>query len=268
MYIINYYLKEIRFRLFYLVFSFFVTSSYVYIFSDEFFYIITNVFFHYKPKNMLNEFNYINGWNQVQFVQNLQNHRDFIFTDIPEAFHTSITLALGLSLYFVVPFIVYHLWSFLLPSFWQKERKTFSTDCLFFLLFYLFASLTAYFIVFPVFWHFFLNFEILGDFVNIRCEARISSSISFLFKIYFLTHLLFKIPFMIFLLLKYKWLTLNFLFTNRRFLYFIIVITTALLSPPEIFTQCFLCLICILFFEICLFLKILRKIQRNVVDET
>ena len=255
MYTINYYLKEIRFRVFYILFSFLCSCCFIYMFIHDFFYLMTNSLFPSQKNDVVYSMNraYCGmglGEGQSQSVSS------FIFTDIPEAFQTSLTFALGLSFYLILPLVVYNFWSFLVPSFFLKERKNFSKDCALFLCFYLMASLCVLYILFPFFFHFFLNFETVTEFVRIQCEARISSYISFIFKIWFFTHVLFEIPFVLSILLKYRWLEINILFANRRSLYFIILFVCAFFSPPDIFMQFFLSLLCVFFLETYLFYRI------------
>ena len=280
MYTINYYLKEIRFRVFYIIFSFLSSCCFIYIFIHDFFYLMTNSLFPSQKNDILYSVNRAycvdSVWpeantnhakldigSEVLCLAEGQYQRgqyqtvsSFIFTDIPEAFQTSLTFALGLSFYLIIPLVIYNSWSFLVPSFFLKERKNFSKDCTLFLCFYLMASISVLYIIFPFFFYFFLNFETVTEFVRIQCEARISSYISFIFKICFFTHILFEIPFILSILLKYRWLEINILFANRRSLYFIILFVCAFFSPPDIFMQFFLSLLCVFFLETYLFYRI------------
>jgi sec-independent protein translocase protein TatC len=181
----------------------------------------------------------------------------FIFTNITEAFQTSISLSFFISLFLILPLIVYHIWGFCLPSLYNFERKNFTNDCIFFLFFFIIATVLSVTLIFPFFWKFFLKFEEINLLYELECEPRISSYISFLFYIIISTHFFCEIPFIFFLLLKYNYLDILSIIKKRRIIYLSLLLFISILSPPEIMTQIFLFVICLIFFELCVFLKII-----------
>ena len=97
---IYYHFKEFKLRMSYLVFSFLTTFFICYYYSFEILYL---------------------------FVKPLLNYnKNFIFTDLTEAFYTTIQLNLIVSIYMLIPFITYHIWCFYIPSTFLEERKKYN----------------------------------------------------------------------------------------------------------------------------------------------
>lgn len=284
MYKIHRYFKEIHVRTFYFLFSFLLTGALSYFFVDQLLYLLTNFFAidarsakivsMYAPhpecheeSNMIvclpqNEgISFSLQDTQITHAHNKIVQR-FIFTDITEAFRTCLTLAFGLTFYIQTPFLLYHIWSFFTPSLFVQERKIFSKFCLLFISLYLLASLMIMSFIFPILWDFFLKFEITTEFLDIHCETRISSYISFLFKVSFITHLLFQIPFFFFLCVQFEFFSLSALLHQRRFIYWCVLLVSAVIAPPDFIIQSLLSCFFLTLLEICFFLFILSKTYR------
>lgn len=272
MYKIHHYFQEMRIRIFYLFFSFFMTISLSYFFVDELFYIFTNIFFeiegmkwhegfahapvHNVPESLLknkildfgpdisSKIQQMPAFPSESFFTPESNifvqtkaPLQFIFTDITEAFRTSLSLVFGFTCYIHIPFIVYHLWSFFIPSLFFYERKIFSQFCFFFLSLYTLATFSVIVYIFPILWNFFLNFETITEFLDIHCEARISSYYSFILKICLISHLFFQLPFFILIFLYFKFLNIFNILTNRRWIYWFILLFSATIAPPDALMQ-------------------------------
>lgn len=276
MYKIHHYFQEIHARILYLFLSFLITVSISYFFIDELFYIFTNLFFEIEESKLrafeieISE-DHSNGTNkrdlesvksllyqlEVYEKSNQNSSRKFIFTDITEAFRTSLSLAFGFTFYIHLPFIVYHIWSFFIPSLFRKERKIFSHFCSLFLFLYFIATLIIISFIFPVLWNFFLNFETKTEFLDIHCEARISSYVSFIFKTCLMSHFIFQFPFFSLLFLQFEFFNIFDILKNRRWIYWSILLISAVVAPPDVLIQGLIsfCLVSIL--EMSLFFIIL-----------
>ena len=294
-------------RTLYLFLSFFITLSLSYFFVDEFFYIFTNFFFEIdeislesSKKLEIREFSYHDN-NCVDLVSTpslLKNakawdfRRDFppasldpnpifippfapssgrnpqfIFTDITEAFRTSLLLSFGFSFYIQIPLIIYNIWSFFVPSLFQNERKILSYFCFFFLFLYILATLIIINFIFPFLCNFFLNFETKTDFLDIHCEARISSYISFIFKLCCISHLFFQLPFFSLLFFQLRLFNISDILIHRRFIYWCFILLSAIIAPPDLFIQSLISITFIFTLEISLFFLLLfthyQKLQNR-----
>lgn len=191
----------------------------------------------------------------------------FIFTDITEAFRTSLSLSLGFAFYIQIPLIIYNIWSFFIPSLFQHERKIFLHFCFFFLFLYILATLIIINFIFPFLWNFFLNFETKTDFLDIHCEARISSYISFIFKLCFISHLLFQLPFFSLLFFQFELFNISDIFIHRRLIYWCIILLSAMIAPPDLFIQSSISITFIFILEISFFFLLLVTHYKKVKKE-
>jgi Tat protein translocase TatC len=264
MFKIQHYFQEIRIRTLYFIFSFFLCLSISYFFVDDLFYIFTNFLFEIEQREKSSLSDFQTQENILQSVEQEFNFRSesqiipkFIFTDITEAFHTSLSLAFGFTLYIQIPFILYTLWSFFVPSLHFQERNTFSQYCLIFLFFYFLATGVILYFIFPLLWSFFIHFETKSEFLDIHCEARISSYISFIFKTCFISNIIFQFPLFTFLLLQFDFFCISDILQNRRFIYWGGLLLSAIIAPPDYAIQISISFFLLIIFEICFFFILL-----------
>lgn len=279
---INYYFLELRLRFFYCVLSIFFCFSLVYKFFYEFYYLLilwtiggVGPLLGKPCEPMIDwlDQGVVGRLQEISHVMAIESKRlgistkpmaEFIFTDIVEAFQTSLSISFTISFFIGIPLILYNIWSFLAPSFYKSEKKEFSRDCIFFLIFFLVATFISICFVFPFFWNFFLSFEQNGHFAQLESQPKISSYLSFFYSILFFTHFFSALIFIFHLLLKYDILILEKITKKRPHIYMTFLVLSALFSPPEVLIQMVLFFLSIFFFEISLFIKIMSKSIHNI----
>ena len=247
---ISEHLVELRIRLMYIILSFFLTFLSCYYFSEQIFYLLA------KPLLKLNLSS------QITLETTHIHNRNFIYTDISEAFLTYIKVSFFFSLYICSPIIIYQIWIFLVPGLYKNERNKIAIfSFLSFILFTVGASL-AYFFIFPVAWKFFLSFEMVGidGFFNMHLQPKVDEYFSFVSKIIFLFGLSFQFPIYLILLVNLQIVSSNWFIKKRNFACVFSFIIAALLSPPDVFSQIILAIPLLLFYEISLFcIKLLEQ---------
>nr|YP_009317210.1 Sec-independent protein translocase TatC [Palpitomonas bilix]YP_009317275.1 Sec-independent protein translocase TatC [Palpitomonas bilix]BAV82378.1 Sec-independent protein translocase TatC [Palpitomonas bilix]BAV82443.1 Sec-independent protein translocase TatC [Palpitomonas bilix] len=242
------YIKELNFRLLYCFFSLLITWIVCYIYSNQIVFLLS------KPL-LINSGNFLLGSNTF-------NPRFFIFTNLTEAFEIYLFLAFVSSLVFTGPFILYNIWFFFKPGLYKFEWffvRFFIFGSLFFLIF---SLLFTYNIVIPAAWSFFLSFEfpVITDYsVGIHLEPRISEYFYLLVKLFFYFCLFFQIPWILVLLTTYGYLNYVFLYRFRKFVVVFIFLICALLTPPDLFSQVFLAIPFIFFYEFIILYNIFLK---------
>jgi len=267
---IQYYYIELRSRFYYCLLSTFFIFCIVYLYINNFFYLSMIPISIVEADKYIKKTPYLvrssldvysdNSMNITKDLPHLGTSTiQFIFTDVSEAFQTSILLSFFVSLFLITPFLLYNIWAFIIPSLDVFERNNLTKDFLLFLLVYILATYISIFIVFPFFWQFFLNFQQISICYQVQSQLRISSYISFLLYIIIGTHFFCEIPFLFFLLLKYNYLNISKIIKNRRIIYLSLLLFTAIVSPPEFITQGIIFTISLLFFEILVFMKIIIK---------
>jgi len=145
------------------------------------------------------------------------------------------------------PFIFYQIWSFLKPGLKFKEKKM-AKGIVFYvsLLFFLGISF-GYLVVAPLSIQFFGSYQISGD---IRNDFTISSYMSTILSTVFYTGLFFLLPVIIYLLSKVGLITPDFLKKYRKHALVVILILSALITPPDVISQIIVSIPILILYEI------------------
>ena len=170
---------------------------------------------------------------------------------IPFKFAFAVAFALG------IPVVLYHLWAFVAPGLYQNEKSialplVVSTTLLFYL-----GILFAYFVVFPIIFHFFANAAPDG----VAVMPDISSYMSFALKLFFAFGISFEVPVATVLLSKMGVVSADSMAEKRPYIIVGAFIVGMLMTPPDIFSQVMLAVPVWLLFEAGLFFA--RKLERK-----
>ncbi len=187
-----------------------------------------------------------------------------IATDITSPFFAPLKLALVLSVFVAIPFILYQVWSFIAPGLYAHEKRL-AFPLLFtsIILFYLGAAF-AYFVVFPL---------VFGFFTAIGPEGivelpDISSYLTFVLKMFFAFGVAFEIPIATILLILSGATTPEALAEKRPYIVVGCFVVGMLLTPPDIISQTLLALPMWLLFELGILFGRLARRERQEADDT
>jgi len=225
--ILFFYFAEIRYRLTYLICSFFITFFGCYYYSLELIYLFARPFLHSK------------------------HHFDkgFIFTNFTEAFHTTLKICFIWSFLFLVPVIFYQFWCFFTPSWYSFERLRIRTSIFSAILLTFLGGFIFYFLVLPELLDFLLNFKINNTLFTIQLEARIDSYVKISSGVFLIVESIFQTPLFFYFLYVYGYVDSVFLSKNRKTFVLFFVLLSALLTPPDPLTEFFIFLFFWFFFE-------------------
>lgn len=229
------YLLEIRHRFFYILFSFICTFATAYFYSTWLFYLFLLSYFNYTKSETPNEIR-------------------FIFTDVHEAFASTIYVCLVFSLFVVAPLGIYMCLVFLTPSLHKTEAQQVGFYVVSVFLLWLIFMLSIQFVVLPKLCFFFLQFKVESSCLLIGVETRIHSYLDWVSNMFmFFTIFYFFVCACIILVVHYK---MNpFLLSHRRSLCaWLLLICAAFFSPPDIVSEFFIAGLLWCSFEILLFL--------------
>jgi sec-independent protein translocase protein TatC len=189
-----------------------------------------------------------------------------IYTALYEAFFTYIKVAIFAAAFVSFPVIATQLWMFIAPGLYKKEKRAMLpflvvTPILFFA-----GGALAYYVIFPTAWKFLLSFQDTapGADVQIQLMAKVSDYLNIVMKLIFAFGLSFELPVLLTLLGKVGILTSASLKKYRRYAYVGCFVLAAVLTPPDILTQCLLAGPLILLFEISVFS--VRLVEPKVVE--
>lgn len=156
-----------------------------------------------------------------------------IFTGLTEAFWVRIEVALVVALFLTSPFNFYQIWAFVAPGLKAKEKHfmipfVFSSSFLF-----ITGASFAYFFIFPVAFRFLISYG--GS--NLVALPSIKAYISLVLKLIFGFGIVFELPVVTFFLAKFGIVDHKFMIKNFAYAILIIFIVSAILTPPDIFSQ-------------------------------
>lgn len=172
------------------------------------------------------------------------------------ATHISVSLVAGIIVSF--PYIFYEFWCFIKPALYSKEKKhargsIFYTSFLFAL-----GVLFGYYVITPLSVHFLGSYSVSEQVMN---QINLKSYISSVTSIVLASGVIFELPVLIFFLSKIGLVSPDFLKKYRKHSVVLILILSAIITPPDIFSQVLVCLPLMLLYEIGI--KISKKVQKN-----
>ena len=158
---------------------------------------------------------------------------ELIYTMPAEAFTSQIRLAIIAAVFITLPFTIYQVMAFISPALRSVERVTL-LSLLFLMVFLFFAGVAfGYFAVFPFALRFFLGFSTAELLPLFTISRYISFVVSFLVAF----GLVFQVPLIFWFLGSMSLISSQFLSANRKYALLINAIISAILTPPDVFSQ-------------------------------
>lgn len=145
------------------------------------------------------------------------------------------------------PYIIYEFWKFISPAMYANERNTargfiFISSLLFFL-----GVLFGYYLVTPLSINFLGKYQVSEVVLN---EFDIGSYISLVRSSVVACGLIFELPIIIYFLTKIGLVTPEFLRKYRKFALVIVLILSAIITPPDILSQIIVAIPVLILYEV------------------
>jgi sec-independent protein translocase protein TatC len=194
----------------------------------------------------------------------------FIFTDVTEVFSVYLKVTLFLVIQILVLFLFYQFLSFLSFALFKKEYlfiiKLFKIWFVTWLVSWAISSC----VLIPFSWDFFFNFQNLVSykFISLYFEPKISEYLNFCVSIYSITLFYFLIFASLFFMVNYFNSNTQILKKFRKLYYYIFVIFSTLITPPDIISQLFVSFLLIIFFELLTINFIFKKVLVRKIIKT
>lgn len=170
---------------------------------------------------------------------------------------TSITAGFIVSF----PYIIYQFWSFLAPGLYAHERKNarlfiFATSFLFFI-----GVLFGYYIITPLSINFLGSYQVSEVVSN---EFDLDSYIGLVRACVLACGLIFELPIIIYFLSKLGLVDPPFLKKNRKYAIVLILILSAVITPPDVASQIIVAIPVLILYEVSIFIsKIVVKREKK-----
>lgn len=162
-------------------------------------------------------------------------------------FSTHIMVSIIAGFIVASPVVFYEFWRFIKPALYDKEQKHAGGAVFFTSILFLMGILFGYFLIVPLSIHFLGTYQVSSEVentINLRSYIGSVTSISLAAGVVFL------IPIFSYFLSKVGLLTPEFMKTYRRHAYIVMLLLSAVITPPDIFSQVMVCFPLVFLYEI------------------
>lgn len=186
---------------------------------------------------------------------------NLILIKLQEGFFVTVRISLMVGFALAFPFIGYQLWRFVAPGLYRSEKNAFlpfliASPFMFFL-----GASFAYYIVMPLAYDFFLNFQQAGQGESAQIDFQGSAGEYLSLTVTFILAfgMCFQLPVLLSLLGKAGLVSAEGLGTVRKYAVVAILVVAGLVTPPDVFTQVILFVVVYGLYELSIFL--VRRIE-------
>jgi sec-independent protein translocase protein TatC len=178
-------------------------------------------------------------------------------------FSAHIWVAITAGFVMAFPYVIYEFWKFVAPAMKDNERKNakgfiFISSVLFFL-----GVLFGYYVVTPLSINFLGKYQVSADVLN---EFDLSSYISLVRASVIASGLIFELPIIIFFLTKVGVITPDFLKKYRKYALVLVLILSAIITPPDIVSQIIVAIPVLVLYEVSIVISriVYRKEEKKL----
>ncbi len=183
---------------------------------------------------------------------------DIININVSGQFTTHITISFFIGLVLAFPYVIWEIWRFLQPALYENEKKHSRGAVLAMSFLFIVGILFGYYVIIPLTLNFFGTYQVSENVIN---QIALSSYISTFVSVIFSIGLIFELPVFILFLSKVGIVTPDFLRRSRKYMIVLILTISAIITPPDIFSQVLVSLPMIALYELSIVLsaRITRK---------
>jgi sec-independent protein translocase protein TatC len=172
-----------------------------------------------------------------------------IFIAPTEAFFVNLKVALYAGVFLSIPLILFQAWKFVAPGLYEHERRYSYPFLLISTILFLIGATFAYLVILPIALHFLIaqGGELWEP------NITLSNYLAFCMRLLLAAGLIFEFPVLMYFLAKVGVVTPEFLVKNRKYAVLVAFVISAILTPPDVFSQILLAIPLFLLFEISIF---------------
>ncbi len=226
-------LEELRWHLIRSVLAIMVMAIVAFVFQN---FIFTEIIF--KPKNpdfwTNRMFSLLADFVGTDALRINQSDLQLISIKMAGQFLTSIWAAIIIGFIMASPVVFFEFWLFIKPALYDNEKKYASGAVFFTTILFALGVLFGYYLIVPLSIHFLASYSISGEVIN---QININSYISTVASISLASGVVFLLPIFVFFLSRVGLLTPEFMKKYRRHAYVLMLLLSAIITPPDVFSQ-------------------------------
>jgi sec-independent protein translocase protein TatC len=160
--------------------------------------------------------------------------------------------------------MLWEIWRFVKPAMHSEEKKYSQGGVFISSVLFLIGILFSYYLIVPLTVNFLGTYQVSPEVTN---QISLSSYISTVVSVTFAVGVVFELPILVYFLTKIGVLTPDFMKKNRRYMYVILLITSAIITPPDMFSQILVVVPLIGLYEVSIGVsnRIYRKTQQELI---
>ncbi len=201
----------------------------------------------------------------VESLKINQHELQLISIDMSGQFMTHVWTSIIFGFIIASPYVIYQFWSFVKPALYETERRHASGAVLIMSGLFILGTLFGYFLIVPFSIDFLGSYSISKTVTN---QINILSYISTVTSIVIAGGIVFELPILAFFLSKIGIITPRFLKKFRRHSYVVLLIISAIITPPDIFSQIAVCIPLVILYEASIIISArVEKARQRKLDE-
>jgi sec-independent protein translocase protein TatC len=192
-----------------------------------------------------------------------QTPLELISIKIAGQFMTHIWVSIIAGFIIASPVVFYEFWRFIKPALYENEKQHASGAVFFTSVLFLMGVLFGYYLIVPLSIHFLGTYNVSGDVTN---QINLKSYIGSVTSISLAAGVIFLIPIFSYFLSKVGLLTPQFMKTYRRHSYVVMLLLSAVITPPDIFSQIMVCFPLVFLYEIGIIIsrRVVKKREKEM----
>ncbi|WP_414502715.1 twin-arginine translocase subunit TatC [Zymobacter sp. IVIA_5232.4 C2] len=187
-----------------------------------------------------------------------------IATEVASPFLAPFRLTVLTAIVITVPFLLYQIWGFVAPGLYRKEKRLALPLLVSSVLLFYLGMAFAYYVVFPVLFHFFTGTVP----AHVEMMTDIDAYLSFVVKLFIAFGVAFEVPVATVLLVMTGIVSVDTLSKKRGYVVIGCFVIGMLFTPPDVLSQCMLAVPMWVLFEAgLLFGRLVSRRQSSPDDE-
>ncbi len=174
--------------------------------------------------------------------------------------HIIVSLVAGIVVAF--PYIFWEFWRFIVPALYEKEKRTASGAVFYTSLLFLLGVGFGYYIISPLSVNFLGNYRVSESVIS---APTLRSYVQTITSVVLAAGIVFQLPILVYFLSKVGLVTPKFLKRYRRHSIILIVTLSAIITPPDVFSQVLVAMPLLVLYEIGIVIS--KRITRQQEEE-